>query len=183
MSTSKSPELDHTLDRLRSEFCALVQGLTPEQTQWRPLRRPNAWCIQQIVEHLLLTYKGTSDIVKERLARGTPTRKPATFKQKCMRFIVISAGYFPSGQVAPSIVEPASDTIRQGGQELALSISESISALGDVIAESERTLGRGRSVTHGVMGPMSMQQWRKFQLVHGRHHIRQIMAICAEHGL
>ena len=74
------------------------------------------------------------------------------------------------------------DSPPQNGEALATAIAKSIEALGTLIAESEQKLGRGRSVTHGVMGPMSMQQWRKFQLVHGRHHIRQIMAIRNEHG-
>jgi hypothetical protein len=31
-----------------------------------------------------------------------------------------------------------------------------------------------------VLGPLSMQQWRKFHLIHGRHHLKQIARIRAE---
>ena len=99
-----------------------------------------------------------------------------------MQLIVTTAGYFPYGRTAPSMVEPSMDSPPQNGEALATATAQSIAALGTLIAESEQKLGRGRSVTHGVMGPMSMQQWRKCQLVHGRHHIRQIMAIRNEHG-
>lgn len=183
MPTMTPSELNKTLATLRTEFCGSVKSLTIEQTQWRPVGRSHAWSIQQIVEHLLLTYKSTSGVLRERLAKGTPTRKPATVKQKCMQFIVTTGGYFPRGQEAPSFVRPSMDTPPQSGEELANAIAQSIAALDALIAESEQTLGYGRTVTHGVMGPMSMQQWRKFQLVHGRHHVRQIMAIRVEHGL
>jgi hypothetical protein len=34
-----------------------------------------------------------------------------------------------------------------------------------------------------VLGPLSAQQWRRFHQVHGQHHLRQIHAIRAEHGV
>jgi len=27
---------------------------------------------------------------------------------------------------------------------------------------------------HPVLGPFSIEQWRKFHFVHGRHHVKQI---------
>ena len=172
-----------TLTKLQEELCASVRGLSVEQTQLRPQNRSTAWTIQQVVEHLLLTYKGTSLILGERLTKGTPTLKPVTFKQQCMQFAVTSAGYFPTGQAAPLPMRPASDADPRSGEELASLIEKTLAALDALIAECEGVLGRGRSVTHASLGPMSMQQWRRFQLVHGRHHIRQIMGIRAEYGL
>ena len=169
--------------RLRAEFCGSVCDLTAEQTQWRPKNRPNAWCIQQIVEHLLLTYTATSGILNERLLKGAPTKKPATFAQRCIQFTVTTIGYFPAGQQAPIFVTPQTDAAPLSGQELASAIAENIAGLEALITNCEQALGRGRSVTHGVMGPMSMRQWRKFQLVHARHHIRQIRVIRSEHGI
>jgi hypothetical protein len=32
---------------------------------------------------------------------------------------------------------------------------------------------------HPFIGPLSGRQWRKFHLVHGRHHIKQIQEIRA----
>jgi hypothetical protein len=31
-----------------------------------------------------------------------------------------------------------------------------------------------------VLGPFSIEQWRKFHLVHGRHHVKQIRQRRAE---
>jgi hypothetical protein len=28
-----------------------------------------------------------------------------------------------------------------------------------------------------VLGPLSVDQWRRFQLIHGEHHLRQIISI------
>ncbi len=50
------------------------------------------------------------------------------------------------------------------------------------IAIAEQLFGsRRRSVRHMILGPLSLAQWRRFHLVHGRHHIRQIAAIRAEY--
>jgi hypothetical protein len=183
LSTLTSSAINKTLAILREEFCACICNLTPEQMQWRPKHRPDAWCIQQIVEHLLLTYSATSAILSERQAKGTPTRKPATLMQRCMQFTVTTVGYFPRGRQAPDFVQPPQSSAPRSGRELADTVAETIAALFTLIARCEEALGRRRSVTHGVMGPMSMEQWRRFQLVHARHHIRQIMAIRAEHNV
>jgi hypothetical protein len=34
-----------------------------------------------------------------------------------------------------------------------------------------------------ILGPLTIRQWRKFHLIHGRHHIKQIRAIRAAHHL
>ncbi len=171
------------LVELQEKLCASVRDLSAIETQMRPQTRPTAWCIQQIVEHLLLTYRSTSEILRERLAKGTPTKKPATLPQKLMQFGVVEMGFFPRGRKAPAFVQPAAHSRPRSGEELAPAIEADVASLSTLIDACEETLGRGRSVTHAVMGPMSMQQWRKFQLIHGRHHIRQIMAIRAEHGV
>jgi hypothetical protein len=33
------------------------------------------------------------------------------------------------------------------------------------------------------LGPLGAGQWRRFHLSHGRHHIRQILAIRRAHGI
>lgn len=183
MATQRSDEPRDAIVVLRGELCQSLFNLTAEETQLRPLSRPGAWSIQQIVTHLLLTYQGTSNILDERLAKGTPTKKPATLAQRLMQLAVTRIGYFPSGRQAPAPVRPPAESVATSGADLAASVEQALTVLSSLIKECERVLGRGRTVTHAVLGPLSMQQWRQFQLVHGRHHIRQIKAIRSEHGL
>lgn len=180
-SNETSPQ--QPLEELQEMLCRSVRDLSAVDTQLRPRSKSAAWSIQQIVGHLLLTYSSTGDILRERRSKGTPTKKPVTLKQKLMQFGVVQMGYFPRGRKAPLMVQPESNVEPHSGAELASTIESDIASLSKLIDACEQTLGRGRAVTHAVMGPMSMQQWRKFQLVHGRHHVRQILAIRAEYGL
>lgn len=34
--------------------------------------------------------------------------------------------------------------------------------------------GRTKLLDHPVLGPLSVSQWRKFHLVHGLHHVKQL---------
>jgi hypothetical protein len=34
-----------------------------------------------------------------------------------------------------------------------------------------------------VLGPLSINQWSRFQLIHGEHHVKQILAIRDAHHL
>jgi len=45
------------------------------------------------------------------------------------------------------------------------------------LADAERRFGhRTRVLFHPILGPLTAQQWRRFHLVHGRHHLKQIEA-------
>ena len=51
---------------------------------------------------------------------------------------------------------------------------------GQVIAQCEERYGaRVKVLDHPVLGPLTAKQWRKFHLIHGRHHVRQISRLKA----
>jgi len=55
--------------------------------------------------------------------------------------------------------------------EIALKIAE----MDDCIARCEQKLGsRPALLDHPILGPLTGSQWRKFHLVHGLHHAKQI---------
>jgi hypothetical protein len=44
-----------------------------------------------------------------------------------------------------------------------------------MIARCEKQQGRSRKLLdHPILGPLTGNQWRKFHLVHGLHHVKQI---------
>jgi hypothetical protein len=80
-------------------------------------------------------------------------------------------GYFPGGRTSPATAAP-----RGLPQEQVVSdIPVQIAKMDSTIARAERQYGSAIAVLdHPILGPLSVKQWRKFHLVHGRHHLRQI---------
>jgi hypothetical protein len=57
-------------------------------------------------------------------------------------------------------------------------ISGWIAEMDKLIGECEERFGSGRKLLdHPILGPLTGAQWRKFHLVHGRHHLKQIRAL------
>jgi hypothetical protein len=50
-----------------------------------------------------------------------------------------------------------------------------------IMARCESEFGSHRKVLdHPILGPFSIAQWRKFHLVHGRHHVKQLQYLRAK---
>jgi hypothetical protein len=169
--------MDKSLPTLKDELRAAVQDLDAAATQLRPRLRRDAWSIQQIVEHLLMTYEGTASAFRSRLAKGAATRKPASAIQRIIQTAIVTCGYFPPGRSAPEAVQPKATTESLSGKELSWMVEAQVNQLEELSNQAEVKFGSRRSVTHLLLGPMSMRQWRRFHLIHGRHHLKQIAAI------
>lgn len=172
------------LGELNHAIAFSLRGLDASQTQLRPLKRKNRWSIQQIVEHLLLTYSSTEETVAARLAKGRPTRSKPGLMQQISQYTVIRLGYFPRGRKAPQLVTPPAETgTPLSGEELAHRVREQLLHLHELCNDAEKAFGEKQCASHHVLGPLSAAQWRRFHLIHGEHHARQILAIRKEHGM
>lgn len=171
------------LARLDHEMRTALMGLTAGQTQARPAEHPEKWSIQQIGEHLLLTYRSTAGVIQKRIERGSSTQASPSLQQRLGQFGLISLGIFPPGRKAPAAVVPSLPATVQSGDGLAERMLAELMEVDRLTAEGERLFGGARAASHMVLGPLSMRQWRRFHLVHGRHHVAQIVAIRAEHSL
>jgi hypothetical protein len=60
------------------------------------------------------------------------------------------------------------------GDRLIAQISSTLRAMDDALAQIEAQGSRGPVLTHMILGPLSVWQWRKFHFVHARHHAPQI---------
>jgi DinB family protein len=170
--------MNSTLQQLQSEIAHSLRGLDATQTQLQPPSRPGKWSIQQIIEHLLLTYSGAEVALNARLAKGRPTAAKPTAFQQLQQFAVCRFGYFPTGRQAPDMVMPAAPTMHPlSGEELATATEDSLTKFDVLCNETERLFGASQCASHNVLGPLSVDQWRRFQLIHGRHHLKQIAAI------
>jgi hypothetical protein len=171
------------LRTLDAEVTAALRGLATRETQETPAGHPEKWSIQQIVEHLLSTYRGSTPAIKARVDKRSGTQAKPTLRQRIGQFFVIGLGHFPAGRKAPEAVSPSAPVTLRSGDDLASKVTAELVKLDGVAAEAERIFGNRRAVSHMVLGPLSMQQWRRFHLIHGRHHIKQIMKIRKQNEL
>lgn len=170
------------LQRLGTEAAAALAGLSARQTQATPPTRPEKWSIQQIAEHLLQTYRATAPAIQARIDKRTPTRAAPSLPQRAGQFLLITLGRFPPGRQAPAAVSPSLPATLRSGDDLAQRIHTEMLNLDRIMAEAEGMFGKRRAASHMILGPLSMEQWRRFHLIHGRHHLKQIIAIRKEHG-
>ncbi len=169
--------MNAVLETLQREIAASLRSLDAAQTQLRPPQRTDCWSIQQIMEHLFLTYTAAEGVLQGRVDKGSPTKTTPTFRDRARQYAVFHLGYFPTGRKAPAIVIPPATTRPLSGGELTHAAARDLAQFDAVCSEAERLFGENRCATHGVLGPLSADQWRMFQLVHGRHHLKQIAAI------
>ncbi len=177
------------LKLLEKELVEAIAGLDAQQTQLRPggaaSQNPaTRWSVQQIVQHLLLSYEATTGAMQARLMKGTPTRATASLLQRAAQFRLLRMQRFPHGRSAPPAVTPKAQTNPVDGAVLQAEIVAALGRMGEHIGRAEKVFGADqKAVSHMVLGPMSLAQWRRFHLVHGRHHIQQIEGIKLGEGI
>lgn len=175
--------MNSTLSKLDHEIAASLLGLNSAQTQLRLNNDPACWSIQQIVQHLLLTYDSTAAALESRLAKGRPTLSKPTPQHRLTQFLVLTLGRIPSGQQAPPQVTPDQPRTSLSSEQLSREAAKGLLRLDHILDQAEDIFGSIPCQSHFVLGPLSASQWRRFHLTHGRHHIRQILAIRRIHQL
>ena len=175
--------MHNDLHRLETQMIAALQGLDARQTQAVPLAYPEKWSIQRIIEHLLMTYRSSSAAIQARVDKGSATRATPSLGQRFVQFLIISLGRFPPGRKAPAAVIPGLPSTVRSGEELGAAVKLELDRFDAITAKGEVLFGSRRAVSHISLGPLSMRQWRRFHLIHGLHHVKQIRAIRKDHAI
>ena len=159
------PEIQQTRDTL---FDA-IRGLAPDQAD---TAAGGKWSVAGIVEHLCLSYSKSSAGMARRREKGPGVAaRSRTLRQRFQQFVVVTLGYFPPGRESPASVVPTGRPYR----DLLADLDRVLSELDASLTAASRALGASRAVLdHPVLGPFSVNQWRRFHLVHTRHHAKQI---------
>ena len=163
--------MDPHLANLQRAITAAIEGLSGEQLAWHP---PQKWCTAEILEHLYLTYTGTTKGFSRVLAAGKPLGTKRTWKNRAQMLVVLGFGYMPAGRKAPAHSQPRGLSSQQVASEIVPKIAE----MDEAIARCQEKFGsRTKILDHPFLGPFTTSQWRKFHLVHGLHHVKQIRAL------
>lgn len=163
--------MDPHLKKLQQEIGSVVEGLTSEQLSWHP---PGKWSVVEILEHLYLTYTGTLKGFSRSLATGTPVVSKATWKSRVQSAVVLRFSYLPAGREAPKFARPKGMSPEKVISEIGAKIAEMDEGLSQYAAKFGANT---KILDHAFLGPFSINQWRKFHLVHGMHHVKQIRKI------
>jgi Protein of unknown function (DUF1569) len=129
------------------------------------------WNANQILEHLLLTYKQSNRGIVKCLEGGVPLATRATLKDRFATAVVLYFSYIPEGRKAPERATPRG----MPPEEVRPAIVAELEQMELRLNDCERKFGvRTKLMDHPFLGPLTAEQWRKFHWVHGRHHARQI---------
>lgn len=163
--------MDPHLARLQIEIQSAIDGLSPNELT-RSI--PGKWCIAEIFEHLYLTYTGTVKGFGRLLSEGRSLATPVTWPQRGRTFVVVNLGYMPKGRKSP----PAGQPRGIPADKVLSEVSSTISSMDEIMNTAVAKFGkRTRVLDHPILGALSVQQWRKFHLVHGLHHVKQIQRL------
>lgn len=160
--------MDARLERLRTTLVAAIAGMSAEQLQEHP---EGKWCAAEVLEHLYLTYTGTMKGFERVNESGSPMATPQTWRNRLSAWVVNGLGHIPEGRKAPAPTQPKGLPREIVVREFGARIAE----MDEVISRCELKFGSNvKLLDHPFLGPLTASEWRKFHLVHGRHHARQI---------
>jgi hypothetical protein len=163
------------LDQTRELLAAPLAGCSAEQVGGHPAGDPERWSAQQVIEHLSATWRSTANGIEDRLKKGRPLKTRPTLRQRCMQLAVCGFGFLPKRRKAPLAVEPGETNGEPvSGDELIARFSATLAAMDRTLNRIEPQSKDAPVLTHFLLGPLNVRQWRRFHRVHARHHARQI---------
>jgi hypothetical protein len=167
--------MDSRLEELKQAVESALDGMSGEQMSWHPPKK-DKWCASEILEHLYLTYMGTIKGFEKMRDRGKALGTRPLPWQRVRMLVVLGFSYMPTGRESPPMAKPRGLPEEQVRSE----IGTKIAAMDAIISECEGRFGRNVTLlNHVILGPLTAAQWRKFHLVHGRHHVKQILQLRA----
>jgi hypothetical protein len=163
--------MDSRLEELKDNLESAVEGMSSEQLGWH---LPGKWCAAEVLEHLYLTYTGTITGFERVMAKGKPLASRASLAQRALTFVVLGLGRMPGRRKAPAMVVPKGLPAERVRNE----IGAKMAAMDAIIAQCEaRFGGQVKLLDHPILGPLSAAQFRKLHVVHGRHHLKQLLRL------
>jgi Protein of unknown function (DUF1569) len=170
------------LERVVNQISREVRHLDADVTQLHPKDLAYKWNAQQVIEHLVLGYRMTTEALETRLKKGRLSRKHRrTYLQWSLQMMILSFGAMPHGVPALEETMPKPGGFpAMSGRELTYLLQREIEAMDTVLDACRRRFGIERVGIHPFLGPLRVDQWRRFHAVHGVHHLSQLQSILAQ---
>ena len=159
--------MDSYLQQTFDEIQRATAGISAEQLAWHP---EGKWSPAEILEHLTLAFSRTAQGMERALNNDANPAPQRTMKQKVSVFVVTALGYLPEGRKAPKGTVPAGTNAADPVGE----IIRQLTAMDVALTKVEQKKGAHTFLEHPILGPLTIRQWRKFHLVHTKHHMKQI---------
>jgi hypothetical protein len=170
--------LEQVVDQISSE----VRHLDADATQLHPKELVHKWNVQQVVEHLVLGYRLTTEALEIRLKKGRLSRKHSrTYLQWTLQMMILTFGAMPRGVPALEETTPKPGRfVAMSGPELSDLLRSELEAMDSVLDACRRRFGIERVGIHPFLGPLRVDQWRRFHALHGHHHLIQLHSVLAQ---
>jgi hypothetical protein len=154
-----------------AELSALVleplRGRTDAEWERGPAGK---WTPAQIVEHLALGLSLSGETFLARSNHAPMSRRPRTPAERIASLLILGFRWFPPGRKAPSRTTPMEITRRVAEEHFLAGIAGWVQVEHDLLP----TRGHDLFVKHPRLGDLTIGEWIRFHLIHGRHHARQI---------
>ncbi len=165
------------LETVRAEVLREVEGLSQDQSNWKPAEKE--WSIGEIVDHLTLAEIATGKVTAKLTREAEAAGRLAPFPRDLASFAVLPLRPGDGRAQAPSVVWP------QYGK-----------AISDLVATMKATRERSRgsvetlanvdprplTFKHPLLGDLDVAQWWTLQAAHDGIHLAQIRAARASPG-
>jgi hypothetical protein len=167
------------LERVVYQIESEVRGLDAETAQLHPKDLPYIWSAQQVIEHLVLGYQLSSAALESRLKKGRLSRhRRRTWLQWSLQLMVLTCGRLPKGVPATEETTPVPGSLTAtNGLQLVDLLRKEIAVMDTLLDQCRQKFGMERVATHPLLGPLRVDQWRRFHVVHGYHHLKQLQTV------
>ena len=160
------------------EFIVELEGVDTALSRLHPEGNERFWNVHQVTEHLVLTLRASRVQLEKRLEKGRiSARNHRTRVEWLMQLMVLSLGHMPVGVPTTEDAEPATDLPAASGRELSRMLRAELEATDEVLDRCRQRFGMERVGRHFLLGPIRVDQWRRYHVVHLRHHAAQVRRI------
>jgi Protein of unknown function (DUF1569) len=163
------PVLRTALDPLANQIALLSQ----EEAQTPPLPGQGRWCPQEIIEHLILTYRFTSALLSKQIKSGKVPRSRRTALEFFIRIQTLGMGYMPDGVPAVRSLRPTEYT-PESGPEMARRFLAAAEEMDESLVACRKRFGIQACGVHPFYGVMRVDEWRRYHSIHAQHHQGQL---------
>jgi len=161
---------------LKSALEPLAEQIVPlslEEAQIPPTPGQGRWCAQQILEHLILSYRMTSSELCRQIKNGRVPKNRRNLLEFLLRLQTVGLGFMPSGIPAIKSLRPVNYE-PQAGAAVAARFLQTAEEMDALLVTCRKTFGIQACGEHPFFGIMRVDEWRRYHAVHAKHHLPQL---------